>query len=375
MKPSDCSNPLPAGLVLLLAAAFGGCAASGPAVVGGYTAPTDPSSMNSYELHLADRWHCYRFTYEQERIDVYPEKSRVARINNPFDEGWTCQGLVDYQMVSFMGNINGEPIPESGLRGEGIIGADIRNENNQFLISSFLNEGPAASSGALKEGDRILAVADTPKDELIPTSQLTLHQLVWRIRGEPGTDVKLVVLGDGDYQTRQVTLTRARFSDEQVARLQSQQQARKRQTAKDEVANLVINGNTGQYMSPYTSDGVTAEWVNKAINANMGATTGSALGGAAGAYAADRALNSVPFAGMFGGMLGASAGKSVGRDAAIEASGGWAYIRATSDQSFRSLPEMARYLKAVYGNEPTFAETVAATVQIYPELAEVFTAR
>jgi hypothetical protein len=133
---------------------------------------------------------------------------------------------------------------------------------------------------------------------------------------------------------------------------------------------LVINGNSGRYMSPYTSDGVTAEWVNKAINANIGATAGSGVGAAAGAYAANKALESIPFASVFGGMLGSAAGESIGRETAIEASGGWAYIRATSDQSFRSLADMAEYLRAVYGNEATYGDVIAATTQVYPDFAD-----
>ena len=30
-----------------------------------------------------------------------------------------------------------------------------------------------------------------------------------------------------------------------------------------------IDGNTGAYMTPYTSDGVLAEWVNNSVNAEM----------------------------------------------------------------------------------------------------------
>lgn len=43
--------------------------------------------------------------------------------------------------------------------------------------------------------------------------------------------------------------------------------------------SLVIQGNDGRYLSRYTSDGVVAEWVNKAINNRMGSATGSAVGG------------------------------------------------------------------------------------------------
>ncbi|HAD45012.1 MAG TPA: carboxyl-terminal protease-like protein, partial [Alcanivorax sp.] len=127
-----------------------------------------------------------------------------------------------------------------------------------------------------------------------------------------------------------------------------------------------------EYLSPYTSDGVTAEWVNKAINAKMGSAAGSAVGAAAGAYAGRKALESVPggslIGSFFGGMAGSKAGQNVGRDAAIQASGGWDYIRETSDLSFRSLNDMARWMTTVHGQKSNFQEVLNATLQVYPEL-------
>ncbi|MDB6114799.1 MAG: hypothetical protein JWQ62_1744, partial [Lacunisphaera sp.] len=68
-------------------------------------------------------------------------------------------------------------------------------------------------------------------------------------------------------------------------------------TASAVVAPKPIEGNTGKYMSPFTSDGVVAEWVDKAVKAKMG----SAVGGAIGAYAGQKAMENIPF---IGGMLG-----------------------------------------------------------------------
>ena len=142
-------------------------------------------------------------------------------------------------------------------------------------------------------------------------------------------------------------------------------------------ASLVIDNNSGSYLSPYTSDGVTAEWVNKAINAKMGSAAGSAVGAAAGAYAGRKALESVPggslLGSFFGGMAGSKAGKNVGRDAAIEASGGWDYIRQTSDLSFRSVDDMARWMTEVHGQKSNFQEVIDATLQVYPELQPALT--
>jgi|GEM_PF-1206787 len=169
------------------------------------------------------------------------------------------------------------------------------------------------------------------------------------------------------------------FSDSQLASLQAvglrgdvinalhyqgatQVAERRVQQRQQQTATLVIEGNGGEYMSPYTSDGVTAEWVNRAINAGMGASAGSAVGAAAGSYAADRVASSVPFGSMIGGMLGSSAGQAAGREMAIDRT----LLRESSDQSFASLQDMAGYLVSRYGNNGNFAEVVNATEQVYP---------
>lgn len=145
-------------------------------------------------------------------------------------------------------------------------------------------------------------------------------------------------------------------------------------TAEELLEQLVRKDNQGQYMSPYTSDDVLAEWVNSAINANIGATAGTGIGAVAGAYAANKALDFVPFGlgGLVGGAVGAEVGKKLGRETAISASGGWEAIQASSDRSFDSLANMARYLKEKYGHTENYSEAIAATQQVYPELAQHF---
>jgi len=128
-----------------------------------------------------------------------------------------------------------------------------------------------------------------------------------------------------------------------------------------QVAPAPIEGNTGKYMSPYTSDGVLAEWVDKAINAKMGAAVGSAVG----AYAGQKALENIPFV---GGFLGEKAGNAAGRAIALEASGGLEFITASSDLSFDKIEDLAVYLYATYGMTEHFQDALEATWEIYPEL-------
>lgn len=125
----------------------------------------------------------------------------------------------------------------------------------------------------------------------------------------------------------------------------------------------VLENNKGKYMSPYTSDGVTAEWVNKSINAQMG----SAIGGAVGAYAGQKALEQVPFV---GGFLGQKMGAEAGRRIALESIGGEAYMRETSDLSFNDINQMAGWLIKTHASNEKFAEVMKATSKIYPELPQ-----
>lgn len=125
----------------------------------------------------------------------------------------------------------------------------------------------------------------------------------------------------------------------------------------------LIEGNTGKYMSPFTSDGVAAGWVDKAVNAQLG----SSLGAAAGAYAGQKALEQVPFV---GGFLGNKVGKAAGRSIALNAIGGEAYLRESSDLSFNDINDMARWLVATHAQHAKFKEIMKAAYQIYPELQQ-----
>ena len=111
----------------------------------------------------------------------------------------------------------------------------------------------------------------------------------------------------------------------------------------------IIRNNSGRYLSPYTSDGVVAEWVNKAINNQMGSAAGSAVG--------------------------AAAGKTAGNKVADDISGGDAYRRQTSDLSFHSLNDMAAWLRAEHGDKANFAEVTKATNAVYPGLLDAMTGR
>lgn len=131
------------------------------------------------------------------------------------------------------------------------------------------------------------------------------------------------------------------------------------------VAPKPIEGNSGKFMSPYTSDGVVAEWVDKAINAKMGAAIGSAVGAKVGQDLAEN----IPFV---GGFLGQKIGNAAGRQIAIKASGGMEFITSTSDLSFNSIQDLSVFMYVNYGASEHYADVLSATQEIYPEMKTIY---
>ena len=243
--------------------------------------------------------------------------------------------------------------------GDGLLGIRIhQTEDKHFLkVESLVPLSAAEESGLLQSGDLIVAIGDGKNGEMTPTAGQTLHQLVAQMRGEPGTFARLSIMSPGTAGTRDVVLERREQTSEQLAAIQQQK-----------IDGLALKNNSGQFLSPYTSDGVTAEWVNKTINVSMGKATGSAVGGVAGAYAANKVLENVPFGGMLGGFLGSKAGKAVGGNTALEASGGWDFIRSSSDISFNSMSDMAQWLATTHSTKSNFVDVIKAADKIYPGL-------
>ena len=126
-----------------------------------------------------------------------------------------------------------------------------------------------------------------------------------------------------------------------------------------------IQGNSGQFMSPYTTDGVMAEWVDKSVNAKVGA----AVGGAVGAYAGQKLAEQIPF---FGGMIGQEVGESAGRAAALEMAGGEEFIKSSSDLSFNNLYELSVWMYVTHSSHAHYQDALDATFAIYPEMQQIY---
>ncbi len=73
------------------------------------------------------------------------------------------------------------------------IGAMLRSEDGYAKIESLVPGGPAQTSGRLKAGDRISAVAQGSKD-FVDVRDMRLDKVVEQIRGKKGTKVRLLII-------------------------------------------------------------------------------------------------------------------------------------------------------------------------------------
>ncbi|MGH8093502.1 MAG: carboxy terminal-processing peptidase [Chthoniobacterales bacterium] len=73
------------------------------------------------------------------------------------------------------------------------IGAMLRSEDGYAKIESLVAGGPAQTSGRIKVGDRITAVAQGSKD-FVDVRDMRLDKVVEQIRGKKGTKVRLLII-------------------------------------------------------------------------------------------------------------------------------------------------------------------------------------
>src|SRR6478735_1105882 len=73
------------------------------------------------------------------------------------------------------------------------VGAMLRSEDGYAKIESLVAGGPAQTSGRLKVGDHISAVAQGAKD-FVDVRDMRLDKVVEQIRGKKGTKVRLLVI-------------------------------------------------------------------------------------------------------------------------------------------------------------------------------------
>jgi carboxyl-terminal processing protease len=83
------------------------------------------------------------------------------------------------------------------------IGAELFSDQDGYCKIQRLLPGPAAKSNKIKEGDRIVAVAqaDQPPVDIV---DMSLNKVVQLIRGPKGTEVRLTIIAAGDSAARKV---------------------------------------------------------------------------------------------------------------------------------------------------------------------------
>lgn len=126
-----------------------------------------------------------------------------------------------------------------------------------------------------------------------------------------------------------------------------------------------IDGVSGKYKSPYTSDGTIAEWVKNGTAVEAGSYLGSAAGVKAGMELAGR----IPVVGSY---FGRGLGGKIGREAALKLVGGEAFIAESSDLSFDSLKDMSIYMYSNFSETDEYKKVLDLTQGIYPELLTVY---
>lgn len=91
----------------------------------------------------------------------------------------------------------------------GGIGVDLEKENGLCQVARIQPGGPADLTSPLRPGDVILALADgdAPWTE---AATLRLRELVARVRGEPGSRLRLAYRSVGEETRREITLERTR---------------------------------------------------------------------------------------------------------------------------------------------------------------------
>ncbi|ART64200.1 carboxy terminal-processing peptidase [Kushneria marisflavi] len=100
------------------------------------------------------------------------------------------------------------------------IGALLQQDSEYVRVSSLVSGGPAERSGQLKPADRIVAVGDGDKGEMISVIGMRLDEVVEHIRGPKGSKVRLEIIPAKAVdvtQTRTIEITRDTVSLEDQA--------------------------------------------------------------------------------------------------------------------------------------------------------------
>jgi carboxyl-terminal processing protease len=98
------------------------------------------------------------------------------------------------------------------------IGAVLRSRDGYTIVEELSPGGAAERQGELKPGDRIIAVGQGKEGDLVDVVDMSLRDVVKKIRGKKGTEVKLQILRQGEKTVRkQILITRDKIDLKQQA--------------------------------------------------------------------------------------------------------------------------------------------------------------
>jgi len=112
---------------------------------------------------------------------------------------------------SYLSSEDFEALRESTEGEFGGVGIEVGMQDGQLTVIAPIDDTPAAAAG-LQPRDAILRIDETP------TEGMSLQEAVTLMRGEPGSDIQMTILREGESSPRTLTLTRQIIRSDSVKR-------------------------------------------------------------------------------------------------------------------------------------------------------------
>ena len=156
--------------------------------------PPDANTNIITELQKHYRWQLHLMTNQDSDYVLGTYLNALAHAYDPHSDYFSAPHAQDFSITMNL-----------SLFG---IGAQLTENDGYCTIHSLLAGGPAILSKAIKEQDRIVAVAQGSKPP-VDVVDMDLEKVVQQIRGPKGTEVRLTICEAPDYTKRKVvTLVR-----------------------------------------------------------------------------------------------------------------------------------------------------------------------
>lgn len=154
--------------------------------------------------------------------------TKQAKADLPLDELQSFVEILNRVQADYVEDVGDEALLESAIRGMlsgldphsayldpeeykeitvstsgkfGGLGIEVQMQDGAVLVVAPIDDTPAARAG-IQPGDLIVKIDDTP------VKGMTLTEAVRQMRGEPGTDIELTVIRQGESQPLLVDITR-----------------------------------------------------------------------------------------------------------------------------------------------------------------------